>query len=475
MDEIIPKYSEWLTNFTFDNCAVGRKAYGEFLASYLVEEKDGFVLNLNGKWGTGKTEFLKRMYSHLHAQNHPVIYIDAWESDFTENPLLVVASELLAQLKTLLPVKGDDIDKLTVYLGKFFKGTAIVAGSFIGEKLIQDGAAGREFVKSFMESSPEDLLDTMRKGYSEQVEAVKDVRTQLEHLALALDEVHERQLPVMVLVDELDRCRPSYAIEMLEVIKHFFNTKNFVFVVATDTQQLENSINAVYGEKFDSSVYLRRFFNRKAELGEPDIAYYLEKHDFPIASNIVLYPDKPAGTTASTVAYYLAALVKAYNLDLRTVDQVIAKMKACLRTIARDEENRHAVNIFALLTAIIEFDERPEVFKGRADDNALSEWEEGDFPMADLDANRETRFSDYYALNMNATVMHTKTQTDQTGDTISQLVYSVNSSKYRVRDNASIMLRQMQTSISNKMDSRQFTVWMWNDFKELVKLSKSFE
>ena len=180
MDEIIPKYSEWLTNFTFDNCAVGRKAYGEFLASYLVEEKDGFVLNLNGKWGTGKTEFLKRMYSHLHAQNHPVIYIDAWESDFTENPLLVVASELLAQLKTLLPVKGDDIDKLTVYLGKFFKGTAIVAGSFIGEKLIQDGAAGREFVKSFMESSPEDLLDTMRKGYSEQV--VKNAQAMAERL-----------------------------------------------------------------------------------------------------------------------------------------------------------------------------------------------------------------------------------------------------------------------------------------------------
>lgn len=476
MDEIIPKYSEWLTKFTFDNCAVGRKAYGEFLASYLVEEKDGFVLNLNGKWGTGKTEFLKRLYSHLHTQNHPVIYIDAWESDFTENPLLVVASELLAQLKVLLPLHGNDLDKLTVFLGRLVKGTAIVAGSFIGEKLIQDGAAGREFVKSFMESSPEDLLKTMKKGYSEQVEAVKDVRTQLEHLALALEEVHKRELPVMVLVDELDRCRPSYAIEMLEVIKHFFNTKNFVFVVATDTQQLENSINAVYGEKFDSSVYLRRFFNRKAELSEPDIDYYLEKHNFTIASNIVLYPDKPAGITASTVAYHLAALVKAYNLDLRTVDQVIAKMKACLRTIARNEENRHAVNIFALLTAIIEFDERPEVFKGRADDKALSEWKEADdFPMIDLDANRETLFSGYYALNMKATVMHKKTQMDQTGDTITQMVYSVNSSECRVGNDASNMLRQTQNSIANKMDSRQFTVWMWSDFKELVKLSKSFE
>ena len=326
-----------------------------------------------------------------------------------------------------------------------------------------------------MESSPEDLLDTMRKGYSEQVEAVKDVRTQLEHLALALKELHKRELPVMVLVDELDRCRPSYAIEMLEVIKHFFNTKNFVFVVATDTQQLENSIKAVYGEKFDSSVYLRRFFDRKAELSEPDIAYYLEKHDFTIASNIVLYPDKPAGITASTVAYYLAALLKAYNLGLRTVDQVIAKMKACLRTIARDKDNHHAVNIFALLTAIIEFDEQPEVFKGRADDNALSDWEADDFPMTDLDANIETRFSDYYSLNMNATVLHTSTQMDQTGDTISPLVYSVNSSEYRVGNEASLMLRQMQTSISNKMDSRQYTVWMWSDFKELVKLSKSFE
>ena len=200
MDEITPKYSEWLTNFTFENCAVGRRAYGEFLASYLVEEKDGFVLNLNGKWGTGKTEFLKRLYSHLHTQGHPVIYIDAWESDFTENPLLVVASELLAQLKALLPLHGNDLDKLSLYLGRLVKGTAIVAGSLIGDKLIQDAAAGREFVKSFMESSPKDLLDTMRKGYSEQVEAVKDVRTQLEHLALALKELHKRELPVMVLV-----------------------------------------------------------------------------------------------------------------------------------------------------------------------------------------------------------------------------------------------------------------------------------
>ncbi|MED5334619.1 MAG: P-loop NTPase fold protein, partial [Pseudomonadota bacterium] len=106
MDDTAPKYSEWLSEYTFDNCAVGRKAYGEFLASFLAEEKDGFVLNLNGKWGTGKTEFLKRLYTHFHNANHPVIYIDAWESDFTDNPLLVVASELINQLSGQLTVDG---------------------------------------------------------------------------------------------------------------------------------------------------------------------------------------------------------------------------------------------------------------------------------------------------------------------------------------------------------------------------------
>ena len=132
MDDTAPKYSEWLSEYTFDNCAVGRKAYGEFLASFLAEEKDGFVLNLNGKWGTGKTEFLKRLYTHFHNANHPVIYIDAWESDFTDNPLLVVASELLTQLKALLPLHGNDLDKLKKHLGKLLKGSAIVAGSYIG-------------------------------------------------------------------------------------------------------------------------------------------------------------------------------------------------------------------------------------------------------------------------------------------------------------------------------------------------------
>ncbi|TOL41491.1 hypothetical protein CGH98_24085, partial [Vibrio parahaemolyticus] len=71
-----------------------------------------------------------------------------------------------------------------------------------------------------------------------------------------------------VFIDELDRCRPSYAVEMLEVIKHFFELDNVVFVVATDTEQLQHAVKAVYGQLFDAQLYLGRFFRRRFSLLE---------------------------------------------------------------------------------------------------------------------------------------------------------------------------------------------------------------
>ena len=467
MDDTLPKYSEWLSEYTFDNCAVGRKAYGEFLASFLAEEKDGFVLNLNGKWGTGKTEFLKRLYTHFHNANHPVIYIDAWESDFTDNPLLVVASELINQLSGQLTVDGSDLDKLKEFLGKFLKGSAILAGSMAGKYFLDDAGGGREFVKALYESSPKALLDTLKKGYSEQVTAVKEVRTQLEHFAKALEKVHSRKLPVMVLVDELDRCRPNYAIEMLEVIKHFFNTKHFVFVVATDTEQLQNSINAVYGEKFDSSVYLRRFFNRKAELKAPNLDALLDKHNLGVSANVSLYPNAPISAQRGNMSYYVRLIVQAYNLDLRTLDQLIAKLESCLRVIAK-REGVHSVNIFALLIAIVEFEETPITFKNRGDNNPIEKWHGDDFV---INAEDEVRFSELYSFNMLHNVMHERRVENPYGDKVKKLFYYTG-----LRQNGDISsptLRNMHTSIKRHLNDNDFTVWIWEDYRDLVKLSHS--
>lgn len=122
------KYEKWHQEYTFENCKLNRAEYGEFLASYITGEHDGFVLNLNGQWGTGKTQFLRRFYSLLCSKGHPTIYIDAWESDFSDVPLSVVASELVSQLSKINEGIGDELDDIKNFLGKALKG-AVIAGA----------------------------------------------------------------------------------------------------------------------------------------------------------------------------------------------------------------------------------------------------------------------------------------------------------------------------------------------------------
>ena len=78
---------------------------------------------------------------------------------------------------------------------------------------------------------------------------------------------------MIFIVDELDRCRPDYAVEVLEKIKHFFSVKGVVFVLSIDKEQLGNSIRGYYGsEKIEADEYLRRFIDIEYALPEPDIA-----------------------------------------------------------------------------------------------------------------------------------------------------------------------------------------------------------
>lgn len=272
------KYLSWKETHTFHNCKLNRKDYGQFLANYLIGEKDGFVLNLNGSWGTGKTEFLKRFYVELMERGYPTIYIDAWESDFSQEPLTVVASELLSQLERLMDgtISDGEIIKVKSALGKALKGTLVGLAGIASAKLLNDSAIGMEAINKLLDEAPQNITKQLAEDYQSQIEAINTTREALGALAESLQTVNGSALPVIVLIDELDRCHPTYAIEMLEVIKHFFAIKGFVFVIATDTEQLCHSITSVYGDNFDSSQYLKRFFNRKASLPTPNISEYIQ-------------------------------------------------------------------------------------------------------------------------------------------------------------------------------------------------------
>ena len=78
------------------------------------------------------------------------------------------------------------------------------------------------------------------------------------------------------MIDELDRCRPSYAVELLEIAKHLFSVDRIVFVLAVNRSELVHSIKALYGSEFDAQGYLGRFFDVDIRLPEPEREEFLE-------------------------------------------------------------------------------------------------------------------------------------------------------------------------------------------------------
>lgn len=443
------------------------------------------MLNLNGAWGTGKTEFLRRLYTHLTNEGHPTIYIDAWESDFSEIPLSVVASELINQLSIINHNIGSDLDKLTGFLGKALKGTVIAGTGLVTKYLVDDSATGREIMKTLFEASAKDFLTSIKKDHEEQVEAIKSIRKELGLLAEVLKQTHGKELPVIVLIDELDRCRPNYAIEMLEVIKHFFTTKNFVFVVATDTTQLQESIKSVYGSNFDSNTYLKRFFNREARLAESDLEHYLKLQEIdltPYSDRVVIYP-KITNNTKDNIHQYIIWVAKAYELSLRDVDQLIDKLKACLRGALYAEQSSNkvqVVNIFSLLVGIVEFDLKSTSFDERKNgkpciDNRLYKHN------ILLDSHDENVFSELYELNMYNSVQHNIEYPDTWGDAQKHLVYGTHSKAHgKDYSHCNGIIKKVALEIDSNFSNfnhktGNVKIWLWPDYQKVIKLAGNLD
>lgn len=243
-----------------------RRQYAQNIREMLADETEAVVVAVNGKWGCGKTFFLERFAKEYgkDKKGGVCIYLNAWECDYLSNPLLFLLNGIQETLSD--PEKGalyepqlpGQFTDLLVKIGKNVLGT-IPWG--IGEG-----------IKEAIETNPLSL-------YSEQTE----LNDQLRHIlsSLAKDIKTRTGKPMVICVDELDRCRPTYAIEMLERIKHFFDIPGIVFMLGLDRGQLCASITSVYGA-IDIENYLHRFFDIEFVLPPPDreafIAEQFEKY-----------------------------------------------------------------------------------------------------------------------------------------------------------------------------------------------------
>lgn len=125
-----------------------------------------------------------------------------------------------------------------------------------------------------------------------------------------------------IFIDELDRCRPNYAIELLESVKHLFCLKNTVFIVSTNRSEMESSIQKVYGSGFKSDNYLSRFFDRSISIRAPSKEIYLKNNEK--LKNIVdsILEDTYTRPTIDPVKF-LGAAFTFHKIELREIDKIL--------------------------------------------------------------------------------------------------------------------------------------------------------
>ncbi|MEH8123200.1 KAP family P-loop NTPase fold protein [Aeromonas veronii] len=330
-----------------------RARYAEFLTNYLAAEgkQRNYVLNLNAEWGAGKTWFIKRWYMELKA-HYPTVYIDAWQQDFSDDPLLTVISSIIEQLKEEAGSRQLS-PYLSTKLASLLKATAPIVTKALFKKVsginiddVQDVITADDAGK---------LVESLFQDTRKKTEAVQLLKHEIKQWVEAIIGKKKKQAPAFILIDELDRCRPSYAVEMLETIKHIFDIQGVVFVLATDTEQLQHSIKVIYGEGFHASAYLRRFFRRQFALKEISKASFIESY---MTIDDALFEQLfPRFKTIGEFSLLLSVLADAFSLQLRDIEQYIDKVKAAISNFSDSFD----LVIFSIL--LLAKEREPELYR----------------------------------------------------------------------------------------------------------------
>ena len=321
-----------------------RARYAEFLTNYLAAEgtQRNYVLNLNAEWGAGKTWFIKRWYMELKA-HYPTVYIDAWQQDFSDDPLLTVISSIIEQLKE--EAGSPQLSPyLSTKLASLLKATAPIVTKALFKKV--SGINIDEVQEVITADDAGKLVESLFQDTRKKTEAVQLLKHEIQQWVGAIIGKKKKQAPAFILIDELDRCRPSYAVEMLETIKHIFDIKGVVFVLATDTEQLQHAIKVIYGEGFDGKKYLERFYDSQRTLKQGS-RYEMAKSrldlygdDFWLSDKLLLYPKMSKMQLAETIS----DISKAFELSLRDMHRLISHLVAILTNI------RKSIDIVFLVT-----------------------------------------------------------------------------------------------------------------------------
>lgn len=318
--------------------ALGREESAKILTQFIKNLDEPYVIAIDSPWGTGKTTFLKMWQAYLNKNKIHSIYFNAWESDFNDDALIALIKEIEIHLSDLelTNEKRRDAKK---YLNKAKKfGYKLLKKSVpAAVKLATYGILDTSAItESTISSITEDIAKEQFSAYENSKKSLNNFRDSLEKFSEKISD----DSPLIFIVDELDRCRPNYAIQVLEKIKHLFSIKNIIFVLGIDKEQIGYSIESLYGKGMDVPGYLSRFIDLDYHLPKPNkkdfIKFTLKRHNLEVFFNSrQQYPNLKYDE--EVIINSLSELFHLFKFSLRDIEQLISQLMIVIKVTKENE------------------------------------------------------------------------------------------------------------------------------------------
>ena len=322
---------------TFDLDVLNRKPQLYKLIRLLNVIEDNYTISIDGAWGVGKTFFIEQLrylyespnykkYFNIDGQKeiesfrdkYIPVYYNAWENDDHDNVIESLIFNLLdvvpKQKKKIFNNKKDYLEIVKPILSN----------------IIERGSKG------WLKKEIFDKIDSFDK-LSESIITCEEKKQGLYKL---FDLIAKENIRILLIIDELDRCKPDFSVKVLEAVKHFYNYSNITCLVVTNNNQLSKCIKHFYGNDFDGYGYLNKMYDTvlTLDVDENDLEDYLDK-----------YLNFSNDSYLSKEMSYL--LIKYYNFNLRECNTFVNMYRMSVqyinfRNLFSENDNVIYSNIF---------------------------------------------------------------------------------------------------------------------------------
>ena len=350
--------------------ALQRKDLVSFLSGLIGRLSGPFVMAIDSPWGSGKSTLVRMLMDDLIKQDFECIYFNAWKVDHTTDPLIALVSAID---RVSLP-QGESRPSFKEHINKAKKIVTLIGKRVVvnGVKLYTASAVDLDIEAEKLASLiPPSAIEDAVDAFATECDLIEEFRSALTAGVECLPRAGKKP-NLIFFIDEMDRCRPNFAIELLERIKHLFDTKNIIFVLAIDKQQLEASTSAIYGSQINAPEYLRKFIDLEYGLPTGDLGLFTETllNRFGLGPFFKARQSDGIEIEKGHFIRFFTSFAELMDLSLRARERCFTRLRVVLDLISPAEE----IDPIWIALLIILRSNRPQLFRDLVSDKVAPEF-----------------------------------------------------------------------------------------------------